>query len=219
MYRRDDPQQLKSGNDEDDGSAERLTRPVLAAPIYRRYSVNGVWRGDLPSDSVLEESSALLEGEGERKRGRLLEEEMRGVSVEKESEAETEGDDTVMVDWEGWVSGLERSRTRVQEVDGWIGVSITDDRLEANSRDARGGESGGRKRRVRGGLVEIVSRERMGGGSRTGLALRPGLSSTAAAALQRGCSSLTANVRTLHSDVSLRSLCQVTLKVLRPGLI
>ena len=76
----------------------------------------------MPSDSVPEESSAFLEGEGDGEWGRLLEEEMRGVSVEKKSEAETKGDDTVMTDWEGWVSGLDRSRTRVLEVDGWIGV-------------------------------------------------------------------------------------------------
>ena len=118
MCQRDDPQPLKSGNNEDEGSAEGLTHPVLAAPIYRRYSVNGVWRGDLPPYSVPEESSAFLEREGEGERGRFLEEEMRGVSVEKESKAETEGDDTVIVDWEGWVSGLERSKTRVHEVDG-----------------------------------------------------------------------------------------------------
>ena len=103
------------------------------------------------------------------------------------------------------MSGLERSRTRVQEVDGWVGVSVTG-RLEAYSRDTGGGESVGRKRRVGGVFVEIVSREGMGEGSRTGLALRPELLSTAVAAQQRGCSSLTADVRTLHSDVSSSSL-------------
>ncbi len=142
-----------------------------------------------------------------RRRGtKLLRKRIRGRSQwEEKNEAETDEDDTIMVDWEGRVWGLERLRTRVQEVESRMGASVENDWFEAALRD-EGDDSGRRKQSAGGGLVILVVRKGMEKNlehARTGT----GAVGTSACALQcDDCSSLTAEVRLLHSDFSLRSL-------------